>query len=411
MKKFLLNNILPLNVIFDILLPYLPYKEVLSILRGLILILLVITSILNNPNHLIYYKWIIVFAVYVLLNVVLSTNMLVSFSISLKIIISILFFVVGFNYFNETKKMFQLLKSLSIVYFVLILNIVISTFFKIGTDPYSDSTKFLAGNLSDNWNIFTYSLLLFPMLNFFSKRYNYKLKKYVLQFLALITMILLVLSIKRIAILGLIVGLFIFAFFNFKFSKIFRIITISSISLILLFPLYGDLLTSRLYARQDRFEDGALTEESRFQESIFVWEETLSFRKPIKSIFGLEGFNSVGNYAQGSFGERNLHIDYNLIVNTIGLIGLLIYFKMHIAIYKVFKNFRVAKPLLEPTYFKLLRGTFYALLLTSLITSLGGQMYAITFRLIIFIFLGAILGNLRTIIRENNLNSNIKIFS
>lgn len=166
-------------------------------------------------------------------------------------------------------------------------------------------------------------------------------------------------------------------------------------------PLYSDLLSSRLGARSDRFEEGSLQKEGRFLESFIVWEEVFSFKKPSKSIFGLEAFNSVGNYGGGSFGVRNLHVDYNLIVNTIGLLGFMLYFKVFLEIYsnyrKVKKNITVTSDLI-----KMQKTYIMILLFVPFFTSLGGQMYAITFRMIIFIYLGANLGSLIRVSKQLN---------
>jgi hypothetical protein len=159
----------------------------------------------------------------------------------------------------------------------------------------------------------------------------------------------------------------------------------------LLYPFFGEMVEKRLEARSDRFESGALEREGRFLESQFVWEQALSFEDPAKSLFGLEGFYSVGNYAEGRFGERQLHVDYNLIVNTIGLVGLLLYIGMFVQIgLRMRKVRRYAA--IEPSLDVLLHSVFWMLLLNQFITSFAGQMYHVSYRLIVFVFMGAILG-------------------
>jgi hypothetical protein len=272
---------------------------------------------------------------------------------------------------------------------LLIINYIVSNYFNIGYSVYSDSDDFLVGNLRDNWNVFTYTLLCVPFI--ISIRNIFNKKNYMLIFLSLIVGIILLLSIKRIAIVGLILGLLVYIYYNFEFGKVFKSLTIVSFFIFSFFPFYSEILFSRLVARSDRFEEGSLEEEARYMETIYVWKESLSFESPIQSIFGLEAFNSVGNYASGSFGDRNLHVDYNLIVNTIGLFGLFLYLYLFYKIYYFFNQcirFVSFGSIIDDNF----KGLFYSLLFTQFITSFAGQIYGITFRSIIFFFLGLIFG-------------------
>ena len=178
--------------------------------------------------------------------------------------------------------------------------------------------------------------------------------------------------------------------------------TIASILFIISMPIFNNVLTTRIENRGDRIE-GSVQEivesEARYEETIYVWAEALSFDDPIKSFFGMQAFDSVRNYASGMFRNRQLHVDYNLILNTLGLFGLLLYFNMFLVIYFHYK--KIAKGLISTQYTKVLKAIFYVLIITQFATSFGGQMYAITFRSIIFIYLG---GNLFNTI-NNSINN------
>jgi hypothetical protein len=202
---------------------------------------------------------------------------------------------------------------------------------------------------------------------------------------------LVIISLKRIAITGLVAGNFIRFLFVPRVLIALRVLSGVVFILLIALPLYENLIKSRLDARSSRFEQGALERESRYLETFYVWDETASFEDPAKSIFGLQGFNSVGNYANGRFGGRNLHMDYNLIVNTIGLVGLLLYFAVFINFFLLFKKNYPKSTIQEETK-KQLRATFFMLLITPFITSFAGQMYHISYRLIVFVYLGAIIG-------------------
>jgi len=391
-KKFF-NLILPINLLFDLLLIFEAYSNVLAIIRAVLLIYSLLEFLVIKKISLLKYKLLLLFIFYCFILIPFSSSLEVSINMTLKICIPILYFIVGFEYFQTSERINKLVKSITIFYFLLVLNFIVSNYFNIGVDAYSDSSDFLVGNLDDRWNVFTYSLLVLPLVLLYCEKSSYKNLNILLAF---ICTIILILSIKRIAILSLVFGGIIYFYFNFSFKRILFFSFTSLILLLISFTLVSDLFESRLANRSDRFEDGAMQKEARYMESIYVWQETFSFKRIDKSIFGLQAFNSVGNYADGYFGERNIHVDYNLILNTNGLLGLVLYFLCLSGIY--FKFRKSTKFLNHNTdYINTFIGIFYALFITQFVTSFGGQMYNITFRLLIFIFLGAISGHLNFI--------------
>ena len=131
-------------------------------------------------------------------------------------------------------------------------------------------------------------------------------------------------------------------------------------------------LETRIESRQDKFSGSqidVMKEENRFLETIAVWTEVIQFKKPTKAIFGGEAFNSIGNYGGGVFKNRQLHVDYNLIVNTIGVVGLFLYLNIFFSIYLYTKNknYFSIKKFLHNIY------GFIALFYLQFITSLGGK--------------------------------------
>jgi hypothetical protein len=355
--------------------------------------IVVIYFFLARPKNIWIYFNLIIFAVYVLVNVVFSTEFFPSLSQSIKILISMLFFIVGLEYFGKSNRFMQLNKSVLIAYVLIFFNVIISNIYNLGEIQYGGDTSFMAGNLSDNWNLLTYSLLLFPMI--YSQYPKTKIPKNIALILFFVLLVFVFLSMKRTAIAGLVIGLLIYGFHNLKLRSFFRVVIVSGVFLGASYPIYAPILEKRFEARSDRFEEGALEEEGRYLETFFVWEEIYEFKKPEKQLFGLEAFNSRGNYANGLFRDRILHVDYNTIVNTIGLVGLALYLIIFFQIFRRFKRFYSKSSLLSLQFKKQLKGTFYALLITQFVTSFGGQMYAVTFRMIIFIYLGAIIGLLK----------------
>lgn len=389
MIRFLPYYLLPLNVLFDVLLMLFDGGGLLPYLRAGLMLLLIFYFILKNEAFTNHYGWLIVFSIYCIINVGFSTDFLRSLNITLKVLIPMLSFIIGFTAMHTENQIKKLNVSIIAVYVILILNYITSQSLGIGKSVYTGGNDFLVGGMDDNWNVFTYSVLIAPLILYYYK--HQFIKRWGTIALAAATSLMVVISLKRIAIIGLLSGHSIRFFFLPKVFNALRVITGLSAILFILLPYYEDLFRSRLAARSSRFEQGAIERESRFVETFYVWNEVFSFDDPAKSLFGLEGFNSVGNYASGRFGNRNLHMDYNLIVNTIGLVGLILYFLVFLHMFILFRMYQKRSTISKESI-RELRATAYMLLITPFITSFAGQMYHISYRMIVFVYLGAIIG-------------------
>lgn len=390
MNNKIIFLLIPLSLIFDILTDTVFEKGgALALVRAFVYYSLILYSLFygfrkkNNINGIF-----IAFFLYVFLQIPFSSQPSDSLRISLKILMSIMMFPVGYYFINNFKKLKVLNKSLVLLMILYILNYVVSQYYGIGTADYTNGKDFVMGSLSDSWNNITYMLLVIPVVLLTERK-----KKRVF-LLAIILVILLIISLKRIAILGVLLG---YVIYIFKTGKMFKSVALSVVFIGVFYatlPIFGSVLTERIESRGDKLAGGAgisnIENEGRYLETFAVLGEVASLENPVKILFGLQAFNSVGNYGGGKFGERQLHVDYNLILNTIGIIGMILYFSIFRFIYK--KRVKVKKHLIKNKYFLELDSVFIMLFLTQFLTSIGGQMYAVTFRTIIFLYLGSILG-------------------
>ncbi|MFT5822591.1 MAG: hypothetical protein ACI8ZM_003847 [Crocinitomix sp.] len=383
----IINYIIPINLVMDLLLVV--TKNVAFIKAALMTALLVHLMIKYLGKHRDY-NWIFVFGFYALIIALISTDLFTSLINTIKIIIPMFCILIGYHFFNTKEKIKMVANSMKITLIIIIINLAICTVLGIGNENYieeGEEGQFLMGQLSDHWNMFTYSILTVPIiLHFQTKR-----GKIYTAFLAFFNAILVILSIKRIAIIGLLGGGFINLFFTLSTKKIITFLSVIIIVVAVTFPLYSSFLQARFDARSDRFEEGSLEKESRLLETFYVWEDATSFKPVSKSLFGLEAFNSAGNYGGGRFGDRQLHVDYNNIVNTIGLVGLVIYLIVFIQLWTSFK-FYLNQIVIRDKFSQTMKATFYTFFIIQFMTSLAGQMYNITFRMILFIFLGSAIG-------------------
>ena len=383
----IINYIIPINLVLDVLL--IVTKNVAYLKAALMTVLLAYLMINYLGKHKAY-SWVFIFGFYALTISLISTDLVASFLNTLKIIIPIFTILIGFHFFNTKEKIKYLAKSMKYVLLIVIINLVLSTFFGLGSSRYTEEGEeetFYMGQLSDHWNMFTYAILSVPVLMHFETR---KGKVYVAT-LAFLNAILILLSIKRIALAGLLGGGIINAYLTLKTKVILKFTLIGAIIMVLSYPIYGSMLNERFEARADRFEEGSMEKESRYLETFYVWGDAFNFKTLDKSLFGMEAFNSAGTYAGGIFGDRQLHVDYNNILNTIGIAGLLIYFIMFIQIWRSFKK-SLKGLVIEDKFSKTMKSIFYSFFIMQFITSVAGQMYNITFRMIVFIFLGAAMG-------------------
>ena len=389
MENYIIRLIIPFSLVLDILTDTVfDAGASIAVFKAIVIYTVIGYSLLKESRKRDNISLIlIIFFLYVISQIPYSRFPQESIRMSLKVFASIFMFSVGFNLISSIEKIKYFGHSILITIVLYIGNFIVSQAFGLGESVYTGSKEFVAGNLQDNWNIITYLLLLIPLVRF-SWQNNM-----VISILALFLIILLVVSLKRIAIISLIIGYGIYFLRQGKAIQALRSGLSVIIVLVIALPFYKDVLTKRILARGDKLDTHTVKvvqEETRYAETIDVWTEALSFKNFKKSIVGGEAFYSNGNYGRGRYGDRQIHVDYNLILNTIGIFGLFLYFQFHRRIFK-YKR-RMQKSNVSFKLPKSLDSVFWALFYSQFITSFGGQMYATTFRMMIYLYLGAYIG-------------------
>lgn len=331
--------------------------------------------------------YIIFFSVYVLLQLFIAVDLEYSLKTSIQIITGLLMFFVGYSLIKNEFDFYYYLKQFFWIYMVIIVNTIVSNIFEIGLDDYTKSTDYVVGGLNDLWNIYTYSLILLPLLIFYKIQ-----KKWILYICAFLVLIFLVISLKRIAILGVITASIVFIYFLGIRARMIKRLFYFLLVLLLTSPLYSNLLINRIEVRaeQGRFEKDFYESEGRYLEVTYLFNQLKDFENPLEVIFGLRAFDSRG-VVGGDF--RQFHVDFTLIAFTLGIFGLIVYFFIHIKILiqlrNALKNLKVNRYLFLKYKTHIITG--FVLLLISMVTSIGGQMYHVTFRAMIFMTLGVII--------------------
>ncbi len=381
MFKILLKYYLPLNLLFDISTSTIWEISTSSAsIRGIILTAILFVAWFKEPKNKIYVPFFFI-TIYILLMLPFTSDLLVSLKLSSKFILTIWAFPIFYVYSHlYTEKV--IIRNILLLSIMLIVNYAISTIYGIGGSAYTDSTDFLVGSLSDSWLTYTFILFLYIII---LKTKNIKTSaKFIYLILFTLLVVQLLLGLKRTAIITFFTGIIIYLFLEkLNFNSIITYI-LGFVFVLLLLNQYSDVLEDRIYARGDRVQGkykDIIESEARYLESYYVWEKTLSFESISESLFGIEAFNSNGNYGPGNiFGRRVLHIDYNLIVNTIGLVGLFFYFYIF---YYIYQHFKERKSYIDYTY----RELFLVIFITQFFASIGGQMLSVTYGSIKFIFM------------------------
>ena len=184
MLKYISNIIiiilLPLNVIFDVLTNVVFLSGgAFSYVRALLLLVILAYVIVTNKQEKSLFIPFLLFIIYCSIQIPFSSDLVYSLSMTLKILIPLLTFFVGFSLVTSDNKLRLLNSSVLIVQLVLCLNFFISNYLGIGNDVYSKENPFLAGNINDNWNIISYSLIVTPLIFKYNKKKNNSYNQFV----------------------------------------------------------------------------------------------------------------------------------------------------------------------------------------------------------------------------------------
>ncbi len=318
----LVLSFIPLNIIWELVSIFYVegYESTLANIKALMLFAILL--ILFNKvkiNNLTYS--VLIFIVYICLLFPFSSDLIYSLSVSSKIFISLLMLPIGFSFIHSKSEMFALSNNIYLIFIIIAAGALINNIFNVGGYTYVD-VGFDEGGLEANGNLLTFTLLLAPLYLHIQPKRSKLITFYIL-FIAVFIMMLLMF--RRTAILVFFFGYTIFILNYGQFRKYIKILILTAVILVALFPLYGEglLLKYEMRAEQGRFKIETLLEsEARARETPEIWGEIFSFNNLRKSFFVGEAFNSVGMYGGGSFGGRMAHIDYNNILISNGIVGL-----------------------------------------------------------------------------------------
>lgn len=293
-----------------------------------------------------------------------------------------------------------LIKPILLLILLLLLNYLLSQIFKLGVSIYEQDSFYTGGaTASAPVVIATGLLVIFNTFNKKSLPYN----NIIIALIVAASVFVILLSVKRGAILSLFFALFIYLLFSGKkITTLVRIIFIGMILLVIL-NYYSEVLEKRIEARST--ERNELQNEGRYRETFYVFDELKSYSL-LNILFGKEAFNS-GVIMKKYFGrDRRLHVDYNILLNGAGVFGLFAYLYLIFLIVKkaVYLNKRQNR-LHTSQKNKIASKENYSLILSlivlSLVMSFSGGLQFVSYRIILFLVIGYAFGEMVYITRQS----------
>jgi hypothetical protein len=387
MGKFFTNSaylnfvlIIPvINAIADITTNFFP-ENVISPgnIRATLIGIFIVLFLLHEYPGTRVSRVIIVFLLYLLFLIPLSSRPGYSFNLYLKVVLSTLMYPVGY-YFCINQ---DIHRKINISYLVLALivciNIILANIFGFGSSDYLEGSFYFGATDVNITKQLSVVLLCSPLIFMI----NNSRKERLFAVLILITsLVFSILGLKRGVILALMTGFLIYSILGAYKGIILRNLIITAFILFVLFPIFQPVLLPRYESRKadiEQLEDEARRVETRDVIQAFS-EGSMSHK-----LFGSQLFNSQVFFHT----ERALHIDYNVIFNGSGIIGLTIYLLLYVfMILDNRKGYRFNK---KDKYFRNLNAVFWALIAASLIISISGSIHAFTFRSMLFFYLGSL---------------------
>ena len=329
-----------------------------------------------------------IFILYLCVLILFSSEMIYSMSNLASTIIWMLILPISFFVISDLEKFKKLINAITLIGVLYILNIVISSAFNIQGKSYSGEIFDVGNVFTEGLNSMAYLLVASPLIVYLNPKY-----KRVIILIAIIIFILVLVQLKRISIIAILAGFIINLYFSGNRINIFFGLVLSALILFIAYPIFDSTLQKQMKARERRLTTQNIEEEGRYQETFIVLDEILYSGQPSTVFFGKEVFNSPGNYANGKYGRRMIHNDYNVVLHGSGIVGLSLFLLWPIPLFIFYRKIKnSAKAYFsDKKLFDYMQVTFICFLILGYILSISGGINAILFNAIRVVVLGAIL--------------------
>ncbi len=391
MKREFIYYIPIFNVLADVSFNYFDAFSAPTILRAVVLtmFLLMFWDQLVKMDIL---RTMYLFFLYILIIMLFSNEILVSFKTVTQVILSMSVFIAGYKHITTYQRYRKLLASLNWVIVAGFVAAAAGYIFDIGrTLEYTSGAEYEGGpefiGLLGSGGLYGPALALALLPVIIQNRYK-NMPPWLLWALSAGLYIFIILNVRRTAILIPIIGFVSSLVFYRKQTKVLRYLFLFSVMLALLAPVYRPLLEKRVKARAElgRFEKGFMETESRYLENLKLINEIKEFDDPL-AIFSGIGHNIFAEHTdRGKIVRRMYHSDTAKLAYGTGLIGLVIYFMIYGQLLSMILRIPKARVLNE------YRSAALTLWIISFFVSFNGSITLVTFRTMSFLLMGAFIG-------------------
>lgn len=376
-----------LNVVATIFTPYFPGGSLNpGVIRGVILTIFCIWFLLSRKHMNAISKSTYFFLFYLLILCFFSSNILTTLYIYNKVFIASLFLPLALYFLNSEHIFLILIRTSIFALAILELNFLLSNFLGIGFATYKDESILFG---ESGVNITKYMVIFIMLIPFYLKYEKNKPLRIFASILLVSGIIIVILGMKRSAILAISGGFLIYALMTPYKSRILRITPFIAAFVLLSGPYYIPIIEKRFKARQERVsmtynQLSSSEEEGRLLEVQYTIEQT--FGDSFERIFiGYDLF--LKKQFQGH--RRMLHIDYMNMLGGAGIIGLTLFLFIY------WRIWFFAKKIKKTGANSLAKNEIYAMICALLgvqaFMSFGGTMQGLDLRGTILLLLGAFL--------------------
>lgn len=313
----------------------------------------------------------------VLLSCLWSVDIEYSFNTALKFFFWITAFSVGYSFIYSWHHLKVYFHVYIIIHFLIIISVLIMNILHIGVGIYKTGYRAGAGGVS----VVIQLVPLVFFLPFYLKISSSKFFKALASFLLISSLAYIIISTKRGALLGLIVGFLTYSHYT-PYKKIFRksFVVISVVAFFILL-IFSELLFNVYESRVNRFDltkTENLEEEARFYELEYVFNDFLN--QPANYIIGYGFFSESAPNASFYEYSRQHHIDYISLFYGTGIIGLSFFlYHLYYFIRSSKRYIKTAQTLLDKELASILYGAIIAfsiMSVSSTITQVDYRFYA-----------------------------------
>ncbi len=400
MKRGFIYYIPIFNVLADVSFNYFEAFSAPTILRAVVLLIFLL-MFWDQIVKMDILKSMYLFFLYILVIMLFSEELFVSFKTVVQVILSMSVFIAGYKYITSYRRYEKLLESLIWVIIAGFIAAAVGYIFDIGrTLEYTAGTDYTGEpefiGLLGSGGLYGPALALALLPFIIQNRYR-NIPPWLLWAVSAGLYIFIILNVRRTAILLPIIGFVSSLIFYRTQTKVLRYLFLFSVTLALLAPVYRPLLAKRVEARAElgRFDKGFMQTESRYLENLEMLKRVREFKDPLAIISGI-GHNIFAEHTdKRKIVRRMYHSDTAKLVYGSGLIGLLLYFIIYGQLLRMILKIPRIRVLNE------YRAGALTLWIISFFVSFNGSITLVTFRTMSFLLMGAFIGMAHAAIRNH----------